>query len=119
MQVELSSGKYKIIDSGQVFLYKDEDLRMTVDTGNDYVFTLVFKFIKAELIDSRIDKKVSGNEMEIQCINFDRLGMGLMEPMSIAKAGEKEILLMFWSNIEGGNEEVPVRSVKYTIYIEE
>ncbi len=118
MQVALSSGNYKIVDSGQVFLYKDEDLRMTVNTGCDYIFTLVFKFIQVDLLDSRIDKKVIGNEMEIQCINFDRLGMGLMEPMNIAKIGGKELLLMFWSNIEGSNEDAQVRSLKYTIYME-
>lgn len=118
MQVTLSSGNYQIMDSGQVFLFRDENLKMTVDTEKGYVFTLNLKFLNIDMLDTRIDKKVLGDEMEIQCINFGRLGTGLVEPMSIAKVDGKELLLMFWTNGEGNEKDTQVRSVKYTIYME-
>lgn len=118
MQVSLGSNKYNIIDSRQVYLLNDEELTITIDTESDYKFTLIFKFFNVDLIEKRVDKKVMGNEMEIQCINFNKMGTGLMEPMSIAKVDGKEILLMFWSNVEGEQDEAQVRNIKYTIYIE-
>ena len=91
---------------------------MKVDTGKKYIFTLNFVFLNIDMLDTKIDKKVVGDEMEIQCINFNRLGAGLVEPMSIAKVDGKEVLLMFWTNVEGSKEETQVRSMKYTIYME-
>lgn len=119
MQITLSSGKYNIVDSGQVFLFgEDEDLRIEVNTDKDFTFSMVFKFAKDNSGENKIVKKVVENTMEFLCLNFQDLGTGFSEPMSIAKIEGKEMFLMLWSCIEGEKEGAGVRSVKYTIYME-
>lgn len=45
MQISLSSGEYKIIDSRQVYLFdQDADFRMDIQTDNGFEFSLLFKF---------------------------------------------------------------------------
>lgn len=42
MEIVMSSGNYKIIDSGQVFLFGlDDELRMDVDTNKGFVFSMI------------------------------------------------------------------------------
>ena len=119
MEITMSSGNYKIVDSGQVFLFREDDeLRMDVDTKKDFAFTIIFKFIKDDTKEMKINTKIVENSMILTCLNFKDTGTGFSMPVSIAKIEGKEVFLMFWSYLEGDNESVRVRSIKYTIFIE-
>lgn len=119
MEITMSSGNYKIVDSGQVFLFREDDeLRMDVDTKKDFAFTIIFKFIKDDTKEMKIDTKIVENSMILTCLNFKDTGTGFSSPVSIAKIEGKEMFLIFWSYLDGDNESVRVRSIKYTIFIE-
>ena len=119
MEIIMSSGNYKIIDSGQVFLFGlDDELRMDVDTNKGFVFSMIFKFINDDTKEMRVDKKIEENTISFTCVNFEGLGTGFSSPMSIAKIEGKELLLMLWSYLDGDSERGRVRDVKYTIFLE-
>lgn len=124
MQINLSSGNYKIVSSGQTFLFGlYEDLKITIMADNGFKFSVVLKFevdLKNETDlygKQKIDKKIDGNIIILTCFNFDDEGTGLTKPISIAQIEGKEVFLMFWSYLEG-SENGKVRSVKYTIFYE-
>lgn len=119
MQITLSSGNYNIIDSGQVFLFNEsEDLQMDVVADDNFAFSIIFKFIRDDSEEQSVDKKILENTIIFSCLNFDDIGTGFSEPMSIATVGGKEMFLMFWSYLEGMKEKGRVRSVKYTLFCE-
>lgn len=119
MKITMSSGNYKIIDSGQVFLFKDADeLSMDVDTNKNFAFTMVFKFIKDDTEEIKIEKKIVGNIITLTCLNFEDLGTGFSSPVSIGKIEGKEMFLMLWSYLDGDSKRGMVRSIKYTIFLE-
>ena len=120
MKITMSSGNHKIIDSGQVFLFaEDDELRMDVDTNKDFVFSMVFKFMKDDTKEKKVEKKIVENVIVVTCMNFDDLGTGFSSPVSIAKIDGKEMFLILWSYLEGDDETGRVRSIKYTIYLEQ
>ena len=119
MEITLSSGNYKIIDSGQVFLFREDDeFRMDIDTNKDFVFSIIFKFLKSDIKEMKIDKQIDKNIITITCFNFEDLGTGFSSPMSIAKIEDKEMYLMLWSYLDGDSKSGRVRSIKYTFFLE-
>ena len=119
MQITLSSGDYNIIDSGQVFLFdENEDFRIDVDTKNNFLFSMIFKFKTDATKQQQVDKIVMENSIVFTCLNFNDMGTGFTKPLSIAKIDGKEIFLMFWSYLEGTEGIGKTRSVKYTIFQE-
>ncbi len=119
MQIALSSGNYDIIDSGQVFLFgEQEDLRIDVAINEEFSFSMIFKFTKDNSKEQQVKKIIEENTIIFSCFNFDDVGTGLSEPMSIAKIDNKEMFLLFWSYLEGTGQTGKVRSVKYTIFCE-
>ena len=119
MQITLSSGDYNIIDSGQVFLFdENEDFRIDVDAKNDFMFSIIFKFKTDATKQQQVDKIVMENSIVFTCLNFNDMGTGFTKPLSIAKIDEKEIFLMFWSYLEGAEGIGKTRSVKCTIFQE-
>ncbi|MBQ2983035.1 MAG: hypothetical protein IJD58_13115, partial [Lachnospiraceae bacterium] len=119
MEITLSSGDYKIIDSGQVFLFREDDeFRMDIDTNKDFVFSIIFKFLKSDIKEMKIDKQIDKNVITITCFNFEDLGTGFSSPMSIAKIEDKEMYLMLWSYLDGDSKSGRVRSIKYTFFLE-
>lgn len=117
MRVRLSSGNYSVIDSGQVFLFREEDeLKIDIAAENGFAFSLILLFTKDASNQLKIDKTVEENRITVLCHNFLDQGTGLMAPVSLARIDGKELLLMFWSYLEGGDQKV--RSVKYTIFYE-
>lgn len=119
MQITLSSGDYNIIDSGQVFLFdENEDFRIDVDAKNDFMFSIIFKFKTDATKHQQVDKIVMENSIVFTCLNFNDMGTGFTKPLSIAKIDGKEIFLMFWSYLEGIEGIGKTRSVKYTIFQE-
>ena len=118
MQISLSSGNYNVIDSRQVFLFREEDeLKIDIAADNGFAFSLILLFTKDASNQRKIDKTVEENKITVSCHNFLDEGTGLMAPVSIARVDGKELLLMFWSYLEG-QEGQKVRSVKYTIFYE-
>lgn len=117
MQVSLSSGNYHIISSGQTFLFGlDKDLRLIITADNHFQFSIVLKFEEDSSNERRIDTKINGDTIILNCFNFDDMGTGLTKPLSIAQVEGKEIFFIFWSYLEGA-ERGKVRSVKYTIFM--
>ncbi len=113
MQISLYSDNYKIINSGQTFLFgANADFRIKIVSDNNFEIPIIIKF-ENDNREQRIEQKVSENIIWLNCFNFDDLGTGLTKPISIARIEGKEIYLMFWSYIEGNAK---IRSVKYTIY---
>lgn len=117
MQVTLSSGPYKIVSHGQVFLFGiNKDLKINILTEDKFEFSVNLKFVNDSYGERRVNKILEKNVINLTCYNFDDVGTGLTKPMSLAKIDGKELFLTFWSYLEGG-ENGSVRSVKYTIFM--
>lgn len=118
MHVNLSSGGYDIVDSGQVFLFgEDKDLKIDIITDDHFQFSVVLKFYKNDLNEPKVEKEVVEQTIYLSCMNFDDMGTGLVAPFSVATLDGRELYLLFWSYLEGKAGE-KVRSVKYTLFYE-
>ena len=119
MQINLSSGNYNIISSGQAFLFGEEEhFRIDVIADDGFQFALVMKFLKDSSEEMNVTQKIEKNTIFFTCSNFQDDGAGSVEPLKIATVGGKQIFLMFWSYLEGAPEKKQARSIKYTIYSE-
>ena len=116
MQIQLSSGNYRIVDSGQAFLFDaDADFKLHIRTDDQFAFSVVLKFENDASEGHRIEQCVDGNVITAICYNFADNGTGLQRPVPIAQIEGKDLFLMFWSYLEG---EGKVRSVKYTVFMD-
>jgi len=114
MQVDVYSGDYKIIHSGQVFLAgTDADFRIKLVSEENVEYHIVISFERKKSQEQRIERIVKGKTIQLICTNFEDAGSGLAKPAHIARMEGKEIFFMFWSYVEGASK---IRSVKYTIF---
>lgn len=114
MKISLSSNNYKIIDSGQTFLFgPNADFRINIMSDNDFSFSIIIKFKNDTLGEQRIEKNVKDTVIQLLCYNFDSSGTGISKPISVARIEGRELYFMFWSYLEGTGT---TRSVKYTIF---
>uniref|UniRef100_UPI004055E6C3 DUF6864 domain-containing function n=1 Tax=Acetatifactor sp. TaxID=1872090 RepID=UPI004055E6C3 len=119
MQINLSSGNYNIISSGQVFLFGEEEhFRIDVIADDGFQFALVLKFLIDSSEEMNVTQKIENNTIVYTCFNFQDYGSGSVYPLQIATIGGKQLFFMFWSYLEGKPEKGQVRSIKYTIYSE-
>lgn len=119
MQINLSSGNYNIISSGQVFLFGEEEhFRIDVIADDGFQFALVLEFIKDSSEEMNVTHKIEKNTIILTCSNFKDDGAGSVKPLHIATVGGKQLFFMFWSYLEGTTENGQARSIKYTIYFE-
>lgn len=119
MQINLSSGNYNIINSGQVFLFGEEaPFKINVICNDGFQFSLLLKFLKDNSEELNITQEVEGNTIIYTCSNFKDEGAGVVEPLKIATVDGKQLFFLFWSYLEGMPEKKQVRSIKYTIYSE-
>lgn len=120
MQVNLSSGGYHIIDSGQTFLFGlDENLEIDIIASNGFAFSVILNFYNDTSTEYRIEKEIVENKIKLSCYNFIDVGTGLDSPVNIATVDGKQLYLLFWSYLEGkGQGKGKVRTVKYTIFYE-
>ena len=117
MQINLSSGEYSIVSSGQTFLFGlDENLKIDIVSESNFDFSVILEFQQDSSNEQRIDQKSDGNVMTLTCHNFHSEGTGLAKPMELAQVDGKTLLLMFWSYIEGEGGR-GVRNVTYTIFM--
>lgn len=119
MKVALSSDGYSIVSSGQVFLFgADKTLEIHVQADNGFEFGVILKFVTDDSEKYRVDKSMDDNRITLTCVNFEDSGTGLSRPVRLARIDDKELFLMFWSYLEGADHG-KVRSVKYTIFMQE
>lgn len=119
MKVALSSDGYSIVSSGQTFLFgADKTLEIHVQADNGFEFGVILKFVTDDSEKYRIDKSMDDNRITLTCVNFEDAGTGLSRPVRLARIDDKELFLMFWSYLEG-SDHGKVRSVKYTIFMQE
>ena len=117
MQISLSSGKYKIINSGQTFLFADSnELKIEVDADNSFKFSICLKFENDDMHEQKINSVIREDEIILTCVNFKNSGTGLYKPVHIATIDGKALWFVFWSYLEGSLEG-KVRSVKYTFFV--
>lgn len=113
MKIHLDSNNYDIIDSGQIFLFKeDENIILTIDTEDDLIFMIEFRFIKCNLKKIELKSSVDDDKILLECYNFPKQGAGLLEPVHIATIKDKKIYFLFWSDLMSGG----IRKVSYTLY---
>ena len=119
MKINLSSGNYNIINSGQVFLFGEkEPFKIDVISDEDFRFSILLKFLKDSSGEIGMNQECEENTIIYTCINFRDNGSGLVEPLKIATVSGKQLFFTFWSYLEGTPEKKQVRSIKYTIYSE-
>ena len=117
MSTELSSNNYRIIASGQSFLFATEgDLSVTVNYS-DIRIKVRFVFETDPSRDQKIYTQAQDGVLIITCYNFNKHGMGVTKPEVLATVNGKKIYFMFWSYMEGAPEN-KIRSVKYTFFYE-
>lgn len=118
MKIEMSTGKYRVVLSGVVFLYDaTSKLSMKIDTENDknFSFEIILEFTTDETNKKRVQKDVEGNTIYFTCFNFsESLGTGTTEPIPVATVSGKELVLHFWSYTSD-----EMRKVEYTFLMEE
>lgn len=118
MQVQLSSGSYSIIASGESFLFGPyEDLTIRVDDGKEFHIEIVLKFTEDASGELNINTDVANDSLVITCVNFSSMGTGLKQPAHIADVNGKKVYFIF-SSTYLSNKEDKARSVKYTIFWE-
>ncbi len=118
MQVNLSSGNFRIIASGETFLFGPyEDLTIQIDDGSEFQVKIIMKFTEDASGEHDIRTDVVNDSLVINCVNFSNMGTGLKRPAHIADVNEKRVYLMFSSSCLGDKED-KARSVKYTVFWE-
>ena len=119
MNIKIKSGKHTIVSSGDVFLFdKSDAFTVTVLNDNEYLTSVVIKFIEDESGKRNISSNIDSSSIVILCSNFEAQGAGLVKPVQIATIGGKSLHLIFWSYLEG-SQDPRVRRVKYTIYYDD
>ena len=118
MQVKLSSGKYSIVASGEVYLFgPNEDLVIQVDDGDAFQVKIVMKFTENSSGERDINTEIENDSLVINCVNFNRSGTGLRCPAHIAEVNGKKVYFIFSTSYLGAEED-KARSVKYTVFWE-
>lgn len=118
MQVNLSSGNFRIIASGEMFLFgPNEDLRIEIDDGNEFQVKIIMKFTEDASGEHDISTDIVNDSLVITCVNFSSMGTGLKRPAHIADVDGKKVYFMFSSSYLGDKED-KARSVKYTVFWE-
>lgn len=117
MQISLSSGNYRIISSGQTFLFgESNELKIDSIADNGFKFAIHLIFESDETGEQKITSVVQENRITLSCFNFCDMGTGLSKPVHIAAGDGSGIWFMFWSYLEGSSS-AKVRSVKYTFFM--
>ena len=118
MRVGQSSGNYRIIASGDTFLFDPwEDLSINIENEEGLQIKVVMKFANDEKKEHRVETAIVEDSLVMTCYNFDSLGTGLKRPTHIADVDDKAVFMLFSSQYIG-NKDQGTRSVKYTIFLE-
>lgn len=116
MQVCLSSGNYKIINSGQTYLFgESNELKIELNAENGFKFSIYLSFMYDDTNEQKMNSEIRENDILLSCVNFSESGTGLYQPAPIATIDGKTIWFVFWSYLEGASKG-KIRSVKYTFF---
>lgn len=118
MQVHLTSGNNDVIANGEAFLFDPYgDLTIQVDDGNGFQVKIVMKFTEDHLGERKIETDVENDSLIITCVNFSGVGTGVRRPTQIADVNGKKVFFLFSTDCTGDDEKI--RSVKYTVFLQE
>lgn len=113
MQIDIFTDNYKIVDSGTVLLFNgNSDMKIELVTNSDFKFSIIIQFINDDQQNKALKKEVMENTIIFKCVNFNSMGTGTTEPISIATVDNKEWLIHLWSDITGNGGP---RKVEYSI----
>lgn len=120
MQVQLSSGNYDIIASGDTFLFHDaEELSIRVNGNKNDHIHIVLLFQNDASGQRRIKASSEKGHLLLTCYNFSHHeGIGLSHPTHIADIDGKAVYLTFWTKLDGSKPPY-TRSVRFTIFQEQ
>lgn len=121
MQVRLSSGNCDIIESNEVFLFKDSnELVFHIDDDDGSRSRLFLQFHEDNEGKRSLNLEPKGDyDLVITCNNFfSRFGAGLKEPIQIGESMGKCVYILFSTKQHTANPPY-VRSVRYTLYREQ
>lgn len=114
MDIKISTGDYKILKSGSVILFnEDSQMNMEIAATPTFIFNIILKFTSDSEKSQRLEKTTSENTIIYTCYNFNDLGTGTTEALSIATVANKEWYLHFW--VYKLSDKGP-RKVEYTIF---
>ncbi|HIZ77402.1 MAG TPA: hypothetical protein H9669_07265, partial [Firmicutes bacterium] len=111
--MEAYSGKYKIIDSGNIITFDENSgISIVVKPNIAFSFKVSVEFEEnggERDIVKTVDEK--SNEVKIKCINFE-MGAGTVEPLELATASGKKVFFHLWVEKIAANKYI--RSIQYT-----
>lgn len=118
MRVNQNSGNYRILASGDTFLFDPwGDLSISVENEECLQIKVTLRFAKDEKKEERVETAIVEDSLIITCYNFDGLGTGLKRPTQIAEIDDKATYILFSSQYVGSKDQ-GTRSVRYTIFME-
>lgn len=119
MQVQLSSGNYDIIASGETYLFHNtNELSIRISDGQDFHLHIKLRFLTDDSKEQRIHGEVIDECIVLSCFHFHDSGTGMTYPWKIANIQGKDIYITFWSFVDGTNEPKP-RRVRYTLFADD
>lgn len=124
MPFNISSENYKIVEHGTVIAF-DEKSDICFDFKSDENFSMDFNLRIVFKTDDTgkqiINRKVAGNSVEYECLNFYNSGTGTSEAIEIATDNSKrKMYIRFWSYLEGDLAgQKKTRKVEYTFFVGE
>ena len=119
MDISITSGEYKVLQTGTVAAFhEDSDMTFHFVDNDNFRFDLKLTFKKDETGKQIINRNVEGKELELECINFNDGGTGTSNPIPIATFHGEIIYFRFWSYLDGDYPgQNKTRKVEYTFYI--
>lgn len=120
--IDITSGNYKILQSGVVESFSENsDVTFCVseDDGSDDLFVKL-AFVRDDTKQTRIDRSINKNTIELVCVNFNDNGTGLGKPVALAKTQAGILYFRFWAYLSGFDpRQEKTRRIEYTFYIGE
>lgn len=121
MQVQLSSGKFDIISSNEVFLFGDSnELVFNIHDDDGSHSRVTMRFLEDQKEERSVNLEPEGDyDLVITCFNFfSRFGAGLKEPILIGESMGKNVYIQF-STKQRTIKPPYVKSVRFTLYREQ
>lgn len=119
MKVQLSSGNYNILASGETYLFSATDeLLINLNDGENLDLKIRIRFLSDDSNRQRIESTVVDGCLVLSCFHFKDSGTGMTHPWRIANFEGKDIFILFWSYLDGQKEPRP-RRIRYTIFQEQ
>lgn len=115
--IKKTSGNYNILDSGSIIAFdKSSNICFDLDLNESLKFTLTLNFVEKEKEKPSIASSVTNDAIVLVCTNFeDEFGVGLIDPIRLAIADDKEVYFRFWVRKIGKSG---TKEVVYTFYVE-